>query len=342
MESQMKRSRLAAGLVALLVAGALVAPGAPGALAAHKRSHAGVIANGPLLIEDNGQSNVGGPLLYAVTPGQPRHSIGHAFYGNAYLESGAASPRGTYIALAEQLGGLWVLDATGAAPRRVVGATPSRIAIDVTAVAWSPDRFTLAYVRDTRNMGCGCGPMTPDTTPGDGLWVVPYDGSTAPRQILTSASLGTDGINGLSGWTPDGQAVIANTARGVEAISVPSGVRRMLALDAYGSLSPDGTQLALVTSTKATHNTSIQTLTIRNIASGQTRILARTNVYLGVPHWASDGTQIAYTWSPPGTFPNTPIDVHAFSLSTGQVRTIYRQPHDEAETSLVAWLSAPQ
>ncbi len=263
----MKRSRSAVGVVALLWASALGAHRAPPAAASNHRSPARASANGPLLIEDNGPSRVGGPLLYTVTPGQPRHAIGPALYGeasgkvgavapgDAYLAAGAASPRGRSIALAEQEGGLWVLDVTGAAPRRVVGAAPPpHEGIDVAAVAWSPDGVTLAYVRDGRNLGDSCGPATPDTTPGDGLWVVPSDGRATPRQILTAASLGTDGINdltvtGLTGWTPDGQAVIANTARGVEAIAIPSGRRRLLAAGAYGALSPDGTRLALVYST---------------------------------------------------------------------------------------------
>lgn len=260
----MQRSRAAVGVVALLLASALGAHRTPPAAAPPHRAHARAFANGPLLIEDDGPRR-GDPLLYTVTPGQPRHaigpalygnaSIGHVFYGNAYLESGAASPRGRSIALAEEEGGLWVLDVTGAAPRRVVGAAPPPHAgVDVAAVAWSPDGVTLAYVRDGRNLGDSCGPATPDTTPGDGLWVVPSDGRAAPRQILTAASLGTDGINdltvtGLTGWTPDGQAVVANTARGVEAIAIPSGGRRLLAAGAYGALSPDGTRLALVYST---------------------------------------------------------------------------------------------
>jgi len=298
--------------------------------------------NGPLVIEGASPGKSGRASLYSVGVNAPTHLLGTASYGNGYFISGAPSPRGRFIALAEQLGGLWIVNASGSSPYQLVGGDPHHgVAVDVTAVAWSPDRYTIAYMRDTRNMGCGCGAPTVDTMTGDGLWTVRYDGTKKPQLIMSATTMGVGGPFGLLSWTPDGTAVYANTPRGLEKIAIPSGSRRLIVPRVAGVVSPDGTSVAVISRPTRYDPHFVSTLSVRNIATGSTTVLARTTMPLGQPRWSPDGRFLAYTKGLPGNFPNNPVEVHIINVSSRAISTVYRQPHSYP-IGIVAWLPSAQ
>lgn len=309
-----------------------------------------ISTNGPLIIEDSPLHPKNAALrntLRAVQIGGAARTLGPAdLNSTGYLTGVAASPHGHYLAVGEQLGGLWIVSSNGTiTPRRIIGGN-SRIgpAVDVTTVAWSPDGLTLAYIRDTRNMGCGCGPNTPDTTPGDGLWTVQYNASQTAHLVLSSASMGTNMVNRLTGWTPDGRGVVVDTARGIEEIDISTRARRLLAAGVVGSLSPDGVTLA-IHSTSGSRTAPISTLAVRSLSNGTTRVLAHTQSLVGSPVWSPDGRSIAYDWFPAGSFSGNTVgevfEVHMIDVASGAVSVVFKDPQsDGTESHVEAWLPA--
>jgi len=126
----------------------------------------------------------------------------------------APSPRGRYIALAEGERGLWLVNSDGTRLHRLLSAPPlspgSTGARLIHAVAWSPDRYTLAYAV-VQPIGYPRYAAPAQGAP-DGLWLVRYD-SSSPRLLVTNARLGIDGIGHLS-FSADGRTLVAAADRG--------------------------------------------------------------------------------------------------------------------------------
>ncbi len=103
------------------------------------------------------------------------------------------------------LGRIWIADATGT-PRRLTTTTRAREFMP----AWSPDSRWVAFVTWDEN--------------GGALWKARTDGRDAPVRLTTGPAWWAD-----PAWTPDGSAIIANTAPLGSTLLAPPGA---LPLDA--------------------------------------------------------------------------------------------------------------
>jgi len=119
----------------------------------------------------------------------------------APIEGLSASPRGRYIALAAGTRGVWLVNSDGTRLRRTAVApkASSGGALAVTAVAWSPDRYTVAYI--ATNSGTS---RSMDRRVG--IWTIRYDGG-APRQVVRGdfGEMGAP-VTSLS-WSSQGRAI---------------------------------------------------------------------------------------------------------------------------------------
>ncbi len=170
------------------------------------------LVEGPLLVLGTAPSGRSA-TLYAVASGRaPLALVAGLPAGSAV----APSPHGRYIALAEGTRGLWLVDADGMRPRRLLAAprssAPRTYALSIRGVAWSPDRYTLAYSVGQDYVGPPPkAPFVSPTLPPDsrvGLWVVRYD-APRPRHVSRLARCGSlhcDAVIDLS-WSSDGRVV---------------------------------------------------------------------------------------------------------------------------------------
>jgi WD40-like Beta Propeller Repeat len=162
-----------------------------------------------------------GVTLFAADPartGAPQALV-RALPGDTVI---APSPRGRSIALAEGTRGLWLVNSDGTSLRRLLPAPPPSPGPTGTryihAVAWSPDRYTLAYAV-VQPLGYPRYPAPPRAQP-DGLWLVRYD-KGAPRLLASNTQLAVDDISHLS-FSADGRtlAVVASQGRGADNLAV--------------------------------------------------------------------------------------------------------------------------
>jgi hypothetical protein len=189
----------------------------------------------------------------------------------------APSPGGRYVAFGEdamvapgtppQTQGVWLVPSTGGSPRRLL--LPPRSVegnqLGIGPVAWSPDRYTLAYA-----VNPGGGVMNVSRPePALGIWLTRYD-HVHPRLLVTFAQLGAVDalplqapfvINQLS-WSPDGRTLAVSTFRRlpgatqseqpvpvVLAVNTATGAVRMLVRGAQdGVFAPRGAALAYTAS----------------------------------------------------------------------------------------------
>ncbi len=253
----------------------------------------------------------------------------------------APSPRGRDVAYAEntplapgnppQRQGLWVVSATGGVPHRVVVPPVSTQGnrLDIGAVAWSSDRYTLAYAV----VPVGSGVANPEQDRPLGIWLTRYDRGR-PRELITNARLGVaDASISQLAWEPDGRTLLVSTfvaVRGtiVRGTTVPT----VLAVDAQtGSVrtlvnggqdadaSPTNGDLVYTTSTA--HRT---TLWVADARGGHPRALAHgLPASLVSPVWSPDGRAIAFI----DTVGASSIGRHSAAIrtvdiATGRIRTL--------------------
>ncbi len=242
----------------------------------------------------------------------------------------APSPRGRYVAIAGGTSGLWEADADGSHPRRVLSppASPGSGAASIGAVAWSPDRFTLAYTL------AGAGDAA-------GLYLARYDGM-GRRLLATAARLGAalgprvrDVSIGRLSWSSDGRTIAASVASDL----LPGNGYAVLLVDAAtgrvrstirgvfdASFSPTAPALAYLTPAPARAGRPAEgfTLTVAGATGRHPRMLISTIHFLIDPVWSPDGASLAYIWDPATVekFYEGGVEIHAIDVVTGAVRTI--------------------
>ncbi len=310
----------------------------------HER--AGMPADRPLLgavtISGRNSMDPRGALL-AVRPG---HDPGILITDlpTAHLTL-ALSPRGRFIALAEGAHGLWLAAPDGSGLRRLLlppqphlrwHMTPYRLA--VRAVAWSPDRYTLAYAVDqevTAQASFGYAPLPDSRT---GIWLTRYNGGP-PRQFVsgTQIHLGQADVKGLS-WSADGRTLVVATDVEIDLIDSRTGTVRLLTRDSGmgAAFSPAAPLLAYVVDEQPEAGPNpgklVTTLYVADEEGRHPRALVSSIpdiTTIAAPIWAPDGGSIAYAWSrlvDRGPHEHTLDEVHAVDIATGHVHTILRSP----------------
>ncbi|MDQ6840525.1 MAG: hypothetical protein M3137_19865, partial [Actinomycetota bacterium] len=166
--------------------------------------------------------------------------------------------------------GLWVVNADGSDPHRVVADA-------IGNVAWSPDGKTLVY-------GAFQPSAFPSTPSEDSLDLVSAAGGR-PRR-LTSWDNSPEGVPNLS-WAPDGRTILVTSVHAsddsldssakIEAVSVPSGRTKVLFRDSPGVTyksavySPDGSHIVV---NEAVPGTTVEGTSVQR---GNTLIVTRAD-----------------------------------------------------------------
>jgi len=230
----------------------------------------------------------------------------------------APSPDGRYLAFAGGSAGLWVSAHDGTAMHRIVEPprTGTAAAVGVGAVAWSPDRTTLAYalnplpsVGEPRPGPRQSGAAATETA---GLWVVRTDGSGA-RMVVSNAGLGAGGISRLS-WSSDERAIAVSATRSASGraapvvllVDVASGRPRLLVEGATdGVYAPASPALAYVLPSMgaASGGTPAVSLHVVDTQTHHDRALVTGHNAISSPVWAPNGLALAYIQGP-GTSSN--------------------------------------
>jgi len=327
---------------------------------------------GPLLVLGTARSG-GGATLFAVADG---HAPAVLVSGLPTESAVAPSPRGRYIALAEGPRGLWLVDSDGTRRRRLLPAprsyAPRTYALSIRAVAWSPDRYTLAYSVSQDYLGPP--PKTPFVSPSlppdsrVGLWVTRYD-TPRPRQLSHLVGCGPqhcDAAIDLS-WSSDGHtlgaAVYAGPGIAPYQIDVATGRQHLLLPSGTGDpppyvvYSPVSLRIAYLSLVSPIYNDKRTPdpgsppeqdalLAIADTRGEHARVVVQTPHMLASPAWSPDGRSIAYLWqrSTFTTSGDDGLELHAVDVATGRVRMWLRGPLPAAFASddvvSLAWMHA--
>jgi len=214
----------------------------------------------------------------------------------------APSPRGRYVAYAvnapdtagpaRQKPGIW-LARVGGGPSVFAVAPPSAVAgAAIASLAWSPDRYTLAYAVAI----AGEGSPALQSQHALGLWLTRYQGGR-PHELISDASLGiTSASITRVDWTPDRRAIVVSTALPGAGGNVPT----VLSVDAVSgrvhTLLRPGQDAAVNPATGAlaytTTTTRGTTLWVADVHGDHPRRV--TAVSPGPPAWSPDGRLLAY------------------------------------------------
>ena len=189
-------------------------------------------------------------------------------------------------------GGISLVDSgTGRATELV----PGRGNASVTAVAWSPDRQTLAYTLFHRR--------PEDRVSSAELFTIPAAGGT-PTLVVPRPQPGT--VIDAPAWSPDGTAIFyafqgvenGKPVARIERVEVSTGARQKLYDDAsFPTVSPDGKLVAFTYD-----DGSGQALRIGPVTGGEARELVKATAFRGLmgPRFSPDGTWIAFVAVGPG------------------------------------------
>jgi len=279
----------------------------------------GTSADGPLVIPANPYPPVTLMLnLYSLQPGHPPQVLAMTFPVRAL----AASPRGRYIALAEGEQGLWIVNSDGTGLHRLLPVpirSTGQSHVAISAVAWSPDRYTLAYaVNDSAGV----------STDGRlGIWTVRYDGGSR-RHLLAGARYAAGSLS----WSSDGRTLAAGLREGLVGIDAATGRTHVLVAGAidrgsgpqYPAFAPAGRALAYVVR-RFSPSGPTSALYLIDAEGRRPRIIVQTRNDILAPVWAPDGRGIAYVWTPDViAAPGPPPDIHAVDLATGSTHILVR------------------
>jgi len=288
--------------------------------------------NGPLVVLDAragvGPGQAGAARILTVQGGQVARVLARE---QAAPSTGgiAPSPRGLYIAYATnrstssatspQAPGLWQVSSTGGAAHFIVPPPTSTQGnrLEIGSVAWSPDRYTLAYAVVVPGEGLA----SPQRERALGVWLTRYD-QGHPRQLARNAQLGiTSGSITRLSWTPDGRTLAVSTflpARGgnvpvVLAVDASSGRAHTLVHGGQdATISPTTGALAYTISTA-----QMTTLWVAGAQGQQPHALVRGSI--SSPAWAPDGRVIAYLDHPNS---GATTVVRIVNVATGHVQTV--------------------
>ncbi len=306
--------------------------------------------DGPLLFTGRAPGEPG-VTLFAAQPMQAPRALVRQLPDNTIV---APSPRGRYIALAERERGLWLVNSDGSGLHRLLSPPPPRPGPTggyyIGAVAWSPDRYTIAYAI-VQPLGYPLYPPAPRGKP-DGIWLVRYDGGP-PRQLATNAQLGVDGAGRLS-FSSDGRtlAAVAYSGRAGYNVAIDVATGRVESL--LGTVvnvddvqfSPTSAMLAYLAAELAPIAGSPHDYVAEDVlsvadAQGKHRTaLVHSTLSTSFRNvaWAPDGRGVAYLRiAPPGT--NAVDEIRSVDVATGRVRTLIIATPRQQLMSLV-WMAS--
>jgi len=341
--------------------------------ARQQRHRAAASVNGPLLaIDQRGersaqvQIGAGRDEILAVQGGAVRVVAKGLTVTSGDLGGLAPSPRGRYIAFSQEhdygkgsngvdkptTEGLWLVSTDGTGLSRLLLPPPAaRLRnpdrygepLSVAPIAWSPDRYTLAYAVDLFTDT----PINPDFARDTGIWLTRYD-KRAPRQVFTLVPLAASApslnaachgavptITALS-WAPDGRTVVASAncilpgagplqdAQTVVAVDTMTGKGHVLVAPGRdAAVAPTTGRLAYVTGSLDTHERGRTTLWVADAQGRHGRSLVTgqgIQGQIGSPTWSPDGRSIAYITGQTSYKNRTVIAV--VDVATGRSRTL--------------------
>jgi Tol biopolymer transport system component len=225
-------------------------------------------------------------------------------------------------------GGVNIVDTSSGRSRSLI---PAEANASVTAVAWSPDRATLAYTLFHRRPD--------DRVSSAELFTIPASGGS-PTLLVPRPQPGT--VIDAPAWAPDGSAIFFSfqgvenrqpVAR-IERYGIADSSRQVVYTDAaFPTVSSDGRSLAFTFD-----DGSGQALRLGSVAGGDARELVNATAFRGLmsPRFSPDGAWIAFVAQGPG--PSTglgeapspqPVLGEAPSRSTG-LAAIFSVPVAEA------------
>ena len=264
----MRRYRVAAPLLALIT---LVAMGGT-ALAGSPPVRDGVGPVQPLPVDGESTRKVDGPASTSAVPGE-----------NGWLAF-SVSP---YQAVPNHI---WLMAEDGGGKDQL---TSGAIGVGQVWPEVSPGGRYVAYANDQV--------ATEGTIEGD-IYVVPFDGSAAPRRLTTAAA-----NDAIPSWTPDGARIVFGSDRNsnldIYSVAVDgTDLRRLTtnaAVDHYPAVSPDGTRIAFASDRADPGNLDVWLMDI----DGTDAIRLTTSAGADYqPEWSPDGTKIAFTSSRTGNY----------------------------------------
>jgi len=280
----------------------------------------------------------------------------------------APSPRGRYVAVGEGARGLWLVGSDGAGLRQLLpaprSADPSK-RLAVGPVAWSPDRYRLAYAVNGADPTHGSAAV--DAT---GIYLTRYD-TPHPDLLLTmsqlddylttalgSAQAGGPPIITRLSWSADGRTLAVSLLRPAVGDNVDpgQGIPLILSVDAAtgktrllvngghdGAYSPTTGALAYISGGYDITSIGSASLRVADAAGRHGRVLAR-GALTGLS-WSPDGAALAVIedYMDGGAFVDT------LDIATGRRRRVLTAPRHGAvspSTFLsffnVAWLPVKQ
>jgi len=249
----------------------------------------------------------GNGAVGALTTEQPR-PVG-AFMLNQHLNWSPDGTRLAYVHRAENQGILYVA-ASGQAPLQV--ASGIETAFDIS---WSPDGREIAYVVPTAQPAAGGQPndmvYQVQAVPATGgqprvaatlaIGVGCGGGGWPPSTIRYFDDTGYGGNNQPIFWTTSGfvHAVNCTGADGLALTRFDGQRAWKLTGVARAALSPDRTQLAVISFDPAAQRTSDDLpsngIGLINIATGQMRVIPTTNLQPTQVSWSGDGQQLLFS-----------------------------------------------
>ncbi len=318
--------------------------------------------NGPILVLDQ-RGSISSMVqitpqhdeILAVEGGRVTRVLARGLTTYSCCVGPAPSPRGRYVAFTQtdaylpkrvvDTKGLWLTTSDGQRTARLFPApvppNPGE-PFDIAAVAWSPDRYTLAYAVDLFTDAS----VAPSLLRGSGLWLAPYDKPNRRRLVFPFAPGGayapiltTACGRGFSNpafypvsWAPDGRTVAASLTCIVPTPSSIKGVQAILAIDTSAgrarvlvqsgrdaAFAPGAPALAYVTGDE--DGKAPSTLWVADAQGQHARKLVTVQGQLTSPAWAPDGRSIAYIVGSPDPGQGTTA-IRTVDVATSQVRTV--------------------